>query len=212
MILASSYWSLWIRLPAYIVGAIVFSIIMIYGANILIENEHGKNHKYPNWVGCFLMTTALFAIQPYIMAWNEKRVVAAFAEWLIVDTVIYGGGIAMIAAGYFTGTKIYKKFSRKWLAWLLGIIVGLTVGMIIVEIGREIPGVGWRIDKIMDFEEEKDADYDVHTLRPDPILISGIEKTTTEKQKLGKRLLFTVKKEFNYDMEKCGSKCNSESL
>ena len=49
-------YSLWIRIPAYIIGVIIFGGLIIYVAPILLDNERkdeeGKKNKRSNWIVC----------------------------------------------------------------------------------------------------------------------------------------------------------------
>jgi len=155
----ASYWSLWVRVPAYIIGVGIFCIIGLYGFAILMNNEREKNPKYPNWVAYLLIAFSFLATPAYLSAWDEKRVIAAFAEWLVAHMLYYGVSIGGIAAGYFVGCKVYKRTSRQWLGWVVGILIGLTVVVTVWGVCSKIPGIGWRMEKITEEREEADDDY-----------------------------------------------------
>jgi len=159
MILAIPYWSLWIRVPAYIVGVIIFGGLWLYGLSLLADTDHSGEIKRSNWLGCVLIALAIIAIPAYIAAWYEKRVVAAFAEWLVAQTVFYVAPIGGAAVGYFIGHKVNKNTSQQWLGWVVGILIGLAVAVCVMGACSKIPGIGWRMERISEQLEEADDGY-----------------------------------------------------
>lgn len=139
--IATAYWSLWVRVPAYIVGSVVILCLGIYW---ILKSDKNKNRKQA--VIYFLLCCgAGFILFPaYILAWNEKQVVAAFAE-LTVAFIFRSFPIVGFIVGVIVGNKVYTKSDKKWLGWAIGIIVGLLLGIGGLLLGELIPGVGWRI-------------------------------------------------------------------
>ena len=51
--------------------------------------------------------------------------------------------------GAWSGERIYRKTSSRAVGWIAGIIIFLLVSGAILFVGLQIPGVGWRIEKMM---------------------------------------------------------------
>ncbi len=150
--------SWWIKIPFLIVGFVIFARLGVFGLNIIIKSNYSKDKK-AKWIGSICTAIALLGIPAYWLAWDEKRVVAAFAEWFVVLVFFYAIPIGSIAAGYFVWNKIYIKTARKWLAWIAGIVVALMIVLSLKEFSSKIPGVGWRLEKMSEDTEEYDYDH-----------------------------------------------------
>lgn len=155
----------WITLPGILIGGILFLGIGGYGLLVLMENagigddaEEGKKKK-PAWVGCLCMLIAYLGIYPWCNAFGEKRVIAAFAEGFVANVLYQGVPLGAAVAGYFSGKKVDDKTGQRWLAWVIGIVVFTAIALPARMISEEIPGVGWRIEKMSEEHEDAD-DYD----------------------------------------------------
>jgi len=93
----------------------------------------------------------------YIAAWRERRVIAAFAESLAAYGVLYGFGIAALLVGAYCVEKTPPFQGMHWPRYVAGFVTGLVVFSLGVFVGKSIPGVGGRVDQILDGE-----DYDDH--------------------------------------------------
>ena len=93
-------YSLWIRIPAYIIGAIIFGLIGFYCVMIYFDPAN-KNKKQRYLLGVLIIFFAMIAFGAYCVAWNEKRVIAAFAEWFAAATLYYISYFGPIIVGYF---------------------------------------------------------------------------------------------------------------
>lgn len=129
----SSYYSLWIRIPAYIVGFIIFCGLVVYGATLIMANERDVENKKSNLKAYLLISFGIVGGLTYFPAWNEKSVIAAFMTNILTYAIVIGS----IASGYFSGNKVYLKSSKKWLGWTVGIVIGLLVVITLMV----IPGV-----------------------------------------------------------------------
>lgn len=148
---------LWIRVPAYIIGLIVFFVFTIYGFGIISDNNRkdkkDEKNKSPNWIGYLLMGFAFFGAPAYVSAWDERRVIAAFIELFIAYVLVYGNPVLSGIGGYLLGNKVYLKTRKKWLGWVVGILTAVIIVASLAYICSKIPGVGWRIDKICEESE-----------------------------------------------------------
>jgi len=154
-------WSPWIRVPAILLGLLGFFALAGWGIYIIYKNDEDGEYKYPKWLGFVLLGLALLAIPAYSAAWEERRVVGAFAEWFAAYALLYVGGAGAIAVGYFAGRWVAAKSDRLWLAWIVGIVVALVLTAAIQLASRNFPGVGWRIDRIIEegLDSDDAADY-----------------------------------------------------
>lgn len=111
--------------------------------------------RFLNWLfrpDCFWRNAGLFlvvvcAIPAAISAFEERRPVAAFAETFVAELVFYVVGLGSVAAGGYAGMKAGKH--GLVLGWAVGDAVFMIVGFGALAIGSNIPGVGWRIEKMM---------------------------------------------------------------
>ena len=54
--------------------------------------------------------------------------------------------ISLLIPGY----RQYDAYAPKWLAWVVGILICIAVSFTALLVGSQIPGVNWRIDKIIE--------------------------------------------------------------
>jgi hypothetical protein len=73
------------------------------------------------------------------------RLHRAAIEAIIASAFHLGGAFAAIFVGAWSGERIY----RRAVGWIAGIIIFLLVSGAILFVGLQIPGVGWRIEKMM---------------------------------------------------------------
>jgi hypothetical protein len=73
------------------------------------------------------------------------RLHRAAIEAIIASAFHLGGAFAAIFVGAWSGERIY----RRAVGWIAGIIIFLFVSGAILFVGLQIPGVGWRIEKMM---------------------------------------------------------------
>lgn len=150
MLVATAYWPLWIRLPAYVVGIIMFGVLGLYGVSLLMDSEVKYGGRRTNWIAGVLIGLPLILIPNWFAAWHEKRVVAAFAEGLVADTLYFGIAIGAAVAGYCVGNKVYEKTTQKWLGLVVGIILAIALGASAYKASLNIPGVGWRLERLFE--------------------------------------------------------------
>lgn len=148
--LATAYWSLWVRVPAYLVGIIIFGPLVLYAFYLTVDGKYKNNSLQTDWRGILLFAFVWVAAPAYFMAWDEKRVIAAFAEWFFAHCLYYGMSFGAIGFGGFIGYKVYKKTSRQWAGWVVGIIIVILVATSIYGLAANIPGVNWRLEQISD--------------------------------------------------------------
>ncbi len=125
----------WIRIPGLIIGIIIFAGILLYGIAI-ITGMHNENKKL-NWIGYLCIGIGSLGSTAWLAAWDEQRVIAAFAEWFVADALLYAIPIGGITAGYFAGNKAFKKTEKKWLGWTVGIIVAFLIMLPLYKICAE---------------------------------------------------------------------------
>ena len=114
--------------------------------------------RLPLWAQIGIGFVALCSLDALFMAWGDRHFFASFALSLIAVILhwilIFGSLLVPIWAGCATA----ERTRRDWLGW----IVGLAVLAGCLELGYRaegIPGVGWRIEKIIDANADRDWEY-----------------------------------------------------
>lgn len=75
-----------------------------------------------------------------------QSVIEIFFAYLIYPVVIFGP----VAAGVWLGVKVAARSQQNWLGWITGITTYLILGVAGLSLVTEIPGIGWRIQAILD--------------------------------------------------------------
>lgn len=142
---------LWIRVPGIIIGVIIFLYIWLYlMATSSTNDDYTSNNakkKKSDWPMFLCFSVVPVGIVASIFAWNEERVVAAFAELFVAQLLNLLVPVGSALIGYFIGNKIYNKTGPKWLGWTVGIIVFILLSFSLMEVCHKIPGVGWRMER-----------------------------------------------------------------
>ena len=101
---------------------------------------------------------------------DEDRFIPAFAGFVVAYAVIFGGVACGIAAGYFVGKTVWVKYDQMLdkicqviarrrhalvLGWVVGVVTAIVVFTTIYMVGRSIPGVGSRIEKIHEMHDDE---------------------------------------------------------
>ncbi len=148
----TAYWSLWVRVPAYILGGGVFLILALYCTGLIQDNLNVSGNKRDLRKGLILGVCVILCANAYFRAWQEENVLAAFAGWFVAVSIVWGAPPALAVLGYFVGKKVFKKTSQKWLGWVVGALIFISIGLVMHIVGRNIPEISWRMDKL--FEKE----------------------------------------------------------
>ena len=147
---STAYWSLWVRVPAYLVGIVIFGALGLYAFYLTVDGKHKNNSFQTDWRGILLFAFIWVAAAAEFIAWDERRVIAKKTEWFFAHLFHYAISLGTIGSGGFIGYKVYKKSSRQWAGWVVGIIIGILVGASIYGLASNIPGVNWRLELISD--------------------------------------------------------------
>lgn len=110
-------------------------------------------HRLPTWGKWTVAFTAFASATALGQAWGERRFVAGFAEALVAVVLYWGTMFVPLVAGIAGGMKVAERTRRDWLGWIVGVVIVLA-GIMTGNLARDIPGVGWRIEKM---EEEADS-------------------------------------------------------
>ena len=138
-------------------GVLFFMKSMLYGEKRKMNEHEAFMYYFLCFAGYYMIGALLYANNT---AWEEERVIAAFAECFIAAAL--NGIIPLIAVfgGGFAGFRISKKTKLKWLGWVVGIAVGFLIVVPLYEFAKSIPGVSWRIEEIREKQEEyEDSGY-----------------------------------------------------
>ena len=84
---------------------------------------------------------------------GRRRPVAAFAEFLVAVTAYWATGLGAIALGIWGGVAAARKTARTWVGWIAGIAITFLAGFS-RQLVKEIPGVGWRVERIEKARED----------------------------------------------------------
>lgn len=109
--------------------------------------------ELPVWARWALAILAIMSVDALFIAWGERRPVAAFAESLVAVTAYWATGLGSIALGIWGGVTVAKKTARTWAGWAAGIAIIFLFSFSRLLV-KEIPGVGWRVEKIEEAREE----------------------------------------------------------
>ncbi len=109
--------------------------------------------ELPVWARWFVVILAVMSVDALVMAWGERRPVAAFAEALVATTAYWVTGVGTILLGLWGGVTVARKTLRNWVGWIAGVAIALAAGLSRLLV-KEIPGVGWRVEKIEEAREE----------------------------------------------------------
>lgn len=109
--------------------------------------------ELPVWARWIAVVLALMSVDALLMAWGERRPVAAFAECLVAVIAYWMTGVGTIILGIWGGVTVARKASRNWVGWVAGIAITLGAGFSRLLV-KEIPGVGWRVERIEEARED----------------------------------------------------------
>jgi hypothetical protein len=83
------------------------------------------------------------------MAWEENNFYSVLAESFIAFSLRYAIPVTGCILGFFVGYKVFIKTDKKWIGWIIGILIGLIITIPFYHLSENIPGVGDRIKKSM---------------------------------------------------------------
>ena len=106
--------------------------------------------KLPMWARIFSIFILVCMIDGAHFAWGKHRFVAEFAEATLAVALYWGSAFSSFGLGIFAGIKITEKTKSSALGWVLGIAIFLIVGVASGLVIKEIPGVGWRYELMME--------------------------------------------------------------
>jgi hypothetical protein len=96
--------------------------------------------------GAFAVALAIDAI---MAVWGERRPIGAFFEEFLARALHWGIALGAIAAGIWAGIKAFERSKSYLLAWVVGILSFVVLGVVAGSVTSKIPGVGWRMDRLM---------------------------------------------------------------
>lgn len=99
---------------------------------------------------CIFAIAILFDARHDIL--SDKRPFGAIAETIAASSIYWGSLIASICLGVWVGSKVLNQTSSKILAWVVGISLWFAAELAVFYIAMQIPGVGWRLEKMLKTE------------------------------------------------------------
>lgn len=153
-----AYHSLWIRMPAYVVGIFVFGRICLYGLGLMMQTIRGSKSvlitiKFLSIYG-FLMV----CVPAYFGAWNEEDIWATFIEAFLAN-FLYLLMLSTVIGSGFVGYSTYQKSGSKILAWAIAIFMMACLVLLINWMAEQIPGVDWRFNEIFERDDSGNSYY-----------------------------------------------------
>jgi hypothetical protein len=118
----------------------------------IIDRVIGWWLDLPTWGKWTSVVFGVLSIDAVRMVWGERRPVGAFFEALIAMTIYWGIAIGVLFGGIWSGMKIAERRKSKLAGWAAGISFYIVVGSGAMLISHQIPGVGWRIDRLLSSE------------------------------------------------------------
>ncbi len=106
----------------------------------------------PTWGKWTTAVLVVLSLDAGRMAWGDRRPVGAIFEALVALTIYWGIAIGVLVGGVWTGMKVTERTKSKLAGWATGIAFYVVVGSGALLISNQIPGVGWRLDRLMSSE------------------------------------------------------------
>lgn len=104
-----------------------------------------------------LAMSFLISLDSLRMAWGEKRFIAGFFESFVAISFYWLPVIGIVSA-IAIGGNTFDKSGSKIKSWTIGLLV--LAGFIGVhELGKSLPGVGWRIHAMQVAHDEEEMSY-----------------------------------------------------
>lgn len=105
----------------------------------------------PRWIKvaaagafAFVLLTTLLS-----MDWHARRVVAEFAEQFVAVLLRFGAPLGAGIAGIAAGISAAARSRSNLLGCVAGAAVFLAIGLAVLWVAHRVPGVGWRVDRMM---------------------------------------------------------------
>lgn len=110
--------------------------------------------------GLSLVVLDAMAIGGIQDAWGEHRFVAAFAESVVAQFLYLAGPLGALIGGVVVAEKLRKRWKRfpGWALFVVGLAVFIIIAASVRILGHLMPGVGWRIERML--EAEPDGEWD----------------------------------------------------
>lgn len=104
---------------------------------------------WPLWARWASAIGLIVALDAARMAWPERDFIAGFAAAFTAILFKWGAPICAIAAGVWTGVRAADRTNSTAVGWGIGIVVCVVVGGTLFQVADQLPGVGWRLDAMM---------------------------------------------------------------
>ena len=115
-----------------------------------------RRPETPLWLLWVLGGLALIGVNSVFVVWGESRPIGGWFEQVVAEVAYFGSITVPIYAAYRVGKRIQAWLELTWLSWLVGLVAWFLLGFALLLTVEAIPGVGWRIDRMMDSESYSD--------------------------------------------------------
>ena len=101
-----------------------------------------------DWIRVIGVFAVLIAVSAPSESWGERRFVAEFAEnfiagWFIVFVPLVG------FVGAIGAYSVLRDYKSNIVVSVIGSVFVLVATFAVIEIGKLIPGVGWRVKRFL---------------------------------------------------------------
>jgi hypothetical protein len=108
-----------------------------------------KFMELPSWSRWFTIFILFSMIGGLEQAWGKRKFVAEFAEATFAN-ILYWGSLGL---SFFIAFKCFQileiKYNNRILSWVGAIILFFSIGGLSGLLISQIPGVGWRYEKML---------------------------------------------------------------
>ena len=98
--------------------------------------------------GCALMVDSVLAV------WGESRPVGSFFEELVARSAYWALLAATFGSAIYLGIQSVERTHSYLVGWAVGISTFLLVGFLVTVLISNIPGVGWRFERLLNSQSE----------------------------------------------------------
>jgi hypothetical protein len=96
-----------------------------------------------------MVIVTILSIDSIFMAWSDRRPVGAFFESFMAMGLYWAIGIGGLFGSIWAGVTYGEKKKSKVLGWMVGLAC-FAAATFAFYLTTKIPGVGWRIEKMME--------------------------------------------------------------
>jgi phosphotransferase system glucose/maltose/N-acetylglucosamine-specific IIC component len=104
--------------------------------------------ELPRWAKWFFGVFAFLGVISLPEAFVERRPIGSWFEAVVANFLYWG----LLIFGFFGALYFGSSISEKrgpWVGWIVGLVIFLLSGFLLYFLSESIPGVGWRIERML---------------------------------------------------------------